>query len=83
MYFCMIEEPIGIKYRYDFTVDRILWESDYPHADTPFPKTQASAKIVFDGIPQDEIDKITHTNAEELFQFPLSQDLIAQYATSA
>lgn len=60
MYFCMIEEPVGIKYRHDFRVDRILWESDYPHADTPFPKTQHAAKQVFDGISQEEIDLITH-----------------------
>jgi predicted TIM-barrel fold metal-dependent hydrolase len=80
MYFCMIEEPIGIKYRYDFRVDRILWESDYPHADTPFPKTQMSAKEVFEGVPQDEIDLITHQTAEALFHFPLSQKLIDAYS---
>ena len=79
MYFCMIEEPVGIKYRHDFTVDNILWESDYPHADTPFPKAQLAAKEVFDGIPQDEVDLITHKNAEKLFHFPLSQELIAAY----
>ena len=81
MWFCMIEEPIGFKYRYDFTVDRILWESDYPHADTPFPKTQAAAKAVFWDTPQAEIDKVTHGNAEELFKFPLSQELIDAYGT--
>lgn len=81
MWFCMIEEPIGFKYRHDFTVDRILWESDYPHADTPFPKTQSSAKTVFAGVPQDEVDKVTHRNAEELFKFPLSQELIAAHST--
>jgi predicted TIM-barrel fold metal-dependent hydrolase len=76
MWFCMIEEPVGIKYRHDFKVENILWESDYPHADTPFPKTQAAAKAVFEGIPQDEVDLITHKNAEKLFGFQLSQRLI-------
>ena len=51
MWFCMIEEPIGLKYRYDFGVDHILWESDYPHADTPFPNTQAACRELFDGDP--------------------------------
>jgi predicted TIM-barrel fold metal-dependent hydrolase len=82
MYFCMIEEPLGIKYRHDFTVDNILWESDYPHADTPFPKAQLAAKEVFDGIPQDEVDKITHKNAEKLFHFPINQELVAAYGGS-
>ena len=82
MYFCMIEEPIGIKYRHDFEVDNILWESDYPHADTPFPKTQMTTKEVFDGVPQDEVDKITHKNAEKLFHFPIDQKLVADYVGS-
>ncbi|MFN2538503.1 MAG: amidohydrolase family protein [Mycobacteriales bacterium] len=81
MWFCMIEEPVGIKYRHDFQVENILWESDYPHADTPFPKTQMSAKEVFAGIPQDEVDLITHKNAEKLFNFALSQRLIDAYST--
>jgi predicted TIM-barrel fold metal-dependent hydrolase len=81
MWFCMIEEPMGIKFRYDFRVDHILWESDYPHADTPFPHTQVSVKSQFDGVPEDEIEMMTHTNAEALFHFPLSQRLIEAYST--
>jgi predicted TIM-barrel fold metal-dependent hydrolase len=77
----MIEEPVGIKYRHDFSVDRILWESDYPHADTPFPNAQASVKEVFAGVPEDEIVKITRTNSEQLFDFPLSEPLIRRYST--
>ncbi len=81
MWFCMIEEPIGFKYRHDFEIDRILWESDYPHADTPFPRAQAGAKEVFEGVPQDEVDKVTHQNAEKLFDFKLNDELVAAYLT--
>jgi hypothetical protein len=72
MWFCMIEEPVGLKYRYDFTVDHILCETDYPHADTPFPTTQAAFKTLFEGVPADEVAKMTHANAEELFRFPMT-----------
>jgi predicted TIM-barrel fold metal-dependent hydrolase len=72
MWFCMIEEPLGLQYRHDFAVDRIVWESDYPHADTPFPNTQAACAALFAGVPDDEVDAITHGNAEALFDFPLS-----------
>jgi predicted TIM-barrel fold metal-dependent hydrolase len=65
----MIEEPIGLKYRSDIGVDKILWESDYPHADTTFPLTQEGAKIVFDGVPDDEVEQITHKNASALFKW--------------
>lgn len=80
MWFCMIEEPIGLSYRHDFGVDRILWESDYPHADTPFPNTQAACKELFAGVPDDEVAAITHGNAERLFGFELSADLIGHRA---
>jgi hypothetical protein len=72
MWLCMIEEPIGLKYRHDLDVDHILRESDYPHADTPFPNTRATFKAPFDGVPNNEVEKTTHLNAEALFCFPLT-----------
>lgn len=71
MWFCMIEEPVGLRYRHDFRVDHILWESDYPHADTPYPNTQTNAATVFRDVPDDEVAMITHRNAEALFRHPL------------
>lgn len=71
--FCMIEEPWGIKQRDQIGVDRILWESDYPHADTPWPKSQEQAAEVFEGVPDDEVEKITHTNAERLFRWTMAK----------
>jgi predicted TIM-barrel fold metal-dependent hydrolase len=81
MWFCMIEEPVGLKHRHDFTVDRILWECDYPHADTSWPNAQAMCKQLFDGVPQHEVDAITHSNAEALFDFPLSSALMEEWGT--
>jgi len=69
-WFCMIEEPWGIQAtRDEIGVDHILWESDYPHADTTFPNTQVSTKVVFDGIPDDEVEMISYRNAERLFHW--------------
>jgi predicted TIM-barrel fold metal-dependent hydrolase len=80
MWFCMIEEPLGLKYRHDFAVEHIVWESDYPHADTPFPNTQAACKVLFEGVAEEEIEMMTHRNAEALFDFPLSERLVAAYS---
>ena len=44
--------------------DHIPSETDYPHADTPFP--QAAFKTLFEGVPADEVAKMTRANAEEL-----------------
>ena len=61
-------------------MDHILWESDYPHADTPFPHAQAAVKAQFAGVPDDKIREMSRANAEQLFKFPRSQALIDQYS---
>lgn len=71
MWFCMIEEPVGVRYRHDWdpNCEHILWESDYPHADTPWPNAQAAVKEVLEGVPADEHRRIRFANAENLFHF--------------
>ena len=72
MWVCMIEEPIGLTFREHIGVDRILWECDYPHADTPWPYSQKQVAEDFAGVPRDEVAAITHGNAEALFRWPLT-----------
>jgi len=69
MWWCMIEEPVGLKYRYDIGVDRIMWECDYPHADSTWPDSQKIASEVLDGVPSDEVEMITHKTACSLFDW--------------
>ncbi|HUF96944.1 MAG TPA: amidohydrolase family protein [Ilumatobacter sp.] len=74
MYLCMIEEPICLKYRDDIGIDKIMWECDYPHTDTVWPESQHSAEEVFQiaGCNQEEIDLITHGNAERVFNWTMA-----------
>ena len=73
MWFCMIEEPVGLAVppRLSGSITS-CGSPTIPHADTPFPHTQAACEAVFAGVPRDEIDAITHGNAEALFDFPLT-----------
>lgn len=77
MYGCMIDEPVGIKYRHDIGVDRILWESDYPHADTPWPHCQKEVDEILGDVAQDEVDLITYRNAEQLFRWTVTDASLA------
>jgi len=79
MYLCMIEEPVCLQYRYDIGVDRILWECDYPHTDTVWPESQRSANEVLDaaGVPDDEVELITHGNAERVFNWKIASPELA------
>lgn len=75
--FCMIEEPWGIRQRDFIGVDRIMWEGDYPHADTPWPYTQRQVEQVFRGVPDHDVEAITHGNAERMFKWTMaSTDLV-------
>jgi predicted TIM-barrel fold metal-dependent hydrolase len=71
MWFCMMpDEDYGIAQRESIGVDKILWETDYPHANCPWPDTEAVANRLLGDIPKQERDAITYGNAEKLFHWP-------------
>jgi hypothetical protein len=65
---CFIDDPTGIKLRDAIGIDRIAWECDYPHSDSTWPHAPERLMQSLDGVPDDEIDAITHGNAMRFFQ---------------
>jgi predicted TIM-barrel fold metal-dependent hydrolase len=77
MWVCMVEEPLGLKLAYPHIgADKIVSELDYPHADTTFPRTQRSFEEVFEGIPADVVDKVSHLNAEQVFRWKMADEAL-------
>jgi predicted TIM-barrel fold metal-dependent hydrolase len=74
MWCCMVEEPIGLSLHELIGVDRIVSETDYPHADTPYPYTQKGYAEVIAGIPDDVVEKVSHGNAEHLFRWKMADE---------
>lgn len=70
-WFCMIDDHSTLPLRHRIGLDHIMVETDYPHADTTWPDTQALLRRDLEGLPLDEIRKITHENAAALFRHPL------------
>jgi predicted TIM-barrel fold metal-dependent hydrolase len=66
---CFIDDPAGMKLRHDVGIDRITWEVDYPHSDSTWPTSPERLWKSLDGVPDDEIDKITHRNAMRHFRY--------------
>jgi predicted TIM-barrel fold metal-dependent hydrolase len=64
---CFIDDPIGIVNRHAVGIDTITWECDYPHSDTTWPLSPERLFESLGGVPDDEIDKITHLNAVRFF----------------
>ncbi len=74
---CFIDEIAGIEMRHHIGVDRIMWECDYPHADTPWPNSQGEVRKCMTGLPEDEVAAMTHGNAEKLFRWDTRPDVEA------
>jgi predicted TIM-barrel fold metal-dependent hydrolase len=77
MWACMVEEPVGLQLWPMIGADKILVETDYPHADTPFPHAQKAYDEVFHGIPADVVEKVSHRNAEALFNWTMADESLA------
>ena len=70
VYGCLLDDTVGIELRHRIGVDHILFESDYPHADSKWPSSRAYAEKVLADVPDDEAHRMIELNARELFRFP-------------
>jgi predicted TIM-barrel fold metal-dependent hydrolase len=66
---CFIDDRAGIELRHLVGIDRMTWECDYPHSDSTWPHSADLLAHSLEGVPDDEIDKITHLNAMKIYQF--------------
>jgi predicted TIM-barrel fold metal-dependent hydrolase len=78
MWFCLIDEPYGLRVRHDVGIERILWECDYPHSSCIWPGTQKVVEDLFQDVPDDETELITLRNAERLFNWTCVPDAAGQ-----
>jgi len=66
---CFIDDRPGIEMRDQVGIENITWECDYPHSDSEWPSAPESVQRVMDGVPDDEVDRMTHLNAMRIFQY--------------
>ena len=74
-WFCTIDIGSTIALRDHIGIDHICLESDYPHADSTWPDTQASAYAGLAELPEDDVRKLTWENASKLFRHPVPAEL--------
>jgi hypothetical protein len=74
-WFCTIDIPPTLALRDRLGIDHIMIESDYPHADSSWPDTQANARRGLDGLSEAEVRKITWENASKLFRHPIPESM--------
>ena len=70
-FFCLVDEPSAMCQVDRIGIDNILFETDFPHADSSWPDTQQLADKHFADMPADVVRKITWENASLLFRHPV------------
>ncbi|HEY7164986.1 MAG TPA: amidohydrolase family protein [Candidatus Binatia bacterium] len=61
-------EAEGIKLRHDIGVDNIMWESDFPHVASYYPRSWDEVERVLQGVPEDERRKMQYENAIRVYK---------------
>jgi predicted TIM-barrel fold metal-dependent hydrolase len=67
---CLLDDRVGIDVRHHVGVDNIMFESDYPHADSKWPDARRYAAERLAGVPDDEAHRMIELNARRVFRFP-------------
>ena len=58
-----------MRERYTIGVENLLWDSDYPHQESTFPKSREILARILAGVPEEEQAKIVGGNATRLYHF--------------
>ncbi len=66
---CFIVDRFGVGVLDAMNADMVCWECDYPHSDTTWPHSPESVWESVQGLPDEQVDKITHGNAMRLFSY--------------
>jgi predicted TIM-barrel fold metal-dependent hydrolase len=70
-WFTAYYDPSALRHLEDIGVNNVMYESDYPHADSSWPDTQLSLADQFRGLDRETIERLTYKNACELYQHPV------------
>ena len=63
------EDALGIQLRAYVGVENLMWGSDYPHAESTFPRSREIVDRIFQDVPDEEKRKIVGDNVARLYRF--------------
>ena len=80
---CFIDDRAGVANRHLVGIDTITWECDYPHSDTTWPRAPEILWESLEGLPDEDIAKITHQNAMRQFRLDSFEHIPREQCTVA
>ena len=72
---CFIDHAFGVESRHRLNLDMVTWECDYPHLDATWPRSPEVLAGYLTNVPDDEVNRITHSNALRLYSFDMFRHL--------
>jgi predicted TIM-barrel fold metal-dependent hydrolase len=66
---CFISDRVALENRHAIGVDKLMWETDYPHNDSEWPNSRKLLAEHVADIPDEDVHRIVELNARELFRF--------------
>jgi predicted TIM-barrel fold metal-dependent hydrolase len=60
-------ESSGIQLRHEIGIDNIMWESDFPHVASYYPRSREAVEHVLVGVPEDDRRKLLYENAIRVY----------------
>lgn len=68
-YTCFIDDQFGLKNLDQMEEDKVMYECDYPHSDSQWPKAPEKLYESLDDLTDEQINKITHLNAMHAYNY--------------
>jgi predicted TIM-barrel fold metal-dependent hydrolase len=68
IYHSFQEDGHGVRDRHLIGVDKLIWASDYPHAESTFPRSQEVLDQILEGVPEKEKAMIAGENCARLYK---------------
>jgi predicted TIM-barrel fold metal-dependent hydrolase len=69
VYGCFIADEAGLDALDRIGVDAVMWECDYPHSDSNWPKSRKMLTESLRNVPDGDARKIAELNARKVFHF--------------
>jgi predicted TIM-barrel fold metal-dependent hydrolase len=61
-------EAKGVQLRHHIGIDNIMWESDFPHVASFYPRSRESVERVLEGVPLEDRRKLLYENAVRVYR---------------